>query len=276
MSLSTSLLLAAPVAGEGPLFSIKTGEELFLAVLLFCLIFACGLIAVVTLRLYWTVQGMMKPEKATSAVEEPKSFWQHLTGLKPLSREKEIMMDHEYDGIAELDNPTPPWFMYLFYGTIAFSVVYLFAYHLVGEGTTQLDEYTQEVAVAEASREEFLKKVAGSINENTVTFVEDAKSLESGKVLYGQYCTACHGEKAEGKVGPNLTDEYWLHGGDIKAVFHTINEGVPEKGMVSWKKQLNPLQVQQVASYILTLKGTNPAGAKEPQGEKVDEAVAAR
>jgi cytochrome c oxidase cbb3-type subunit 3 len=113
-----------------------------------------------------------------------------------------------------------------------------------------------------------MKKFANSVNENNVVALKDAKGLDEGKKIYTQNCVACHGQEAEGKVGPNLTDEYWLHGGDIKKVFHTLTEGVPEKGMISWKKSLNPIQIQQVASFVLSLKGTNPANAKEPQGDK--------
>lgn len=272
MTLSTILLQAVPAAAaaEKPLLEIKTPEDLFLAVILCCLVAVCAVVAVATWSLYLNVKKLSQPAGAVEAVEEPKTFWQSLTGLVPLAKEKDLKMDHEYDGIAELDNPTPPWFMYLFYSTIAFAVVYLIGYHMTGTGKLQIQEYTEEVAVAEKAREEYLAKVAGSINENTVTFVRETAALESGKTLFNQYCTACHGQNAEGKVGPNLTDEYWLHGGDVKAVFHTITEGVPEKGMVAWKKQLNPLQVQQVTSYILSLQGSKPVGAKEPQGEKVD------
>ncbi|WP_128547511.1 cbb3-type cytochrome c oxidase N-terminal domain-containing protein [Larkinella soli] len=280
MNLSTTLFtnlpgFAAPGA-ESPLIQIKTTEDLVLAVILGLLAMAAGLLLVVTLGLYFSVREWIKPAGEAKPAVEPLTLWQRFAGLVPLKRENELMMEHSYDGIQELDNPTPPWFMLLFYGTIAIGLVYLVVYHVIGDGDVMVQEYTQEVAIAERQREIYLKKVAGSINENTVTVVKDAPAIESGKALFNQYCTACHGESAEGKVGPNLTDEYWLHGGNIKAVFHTIAEGVPEKGMVPWKKQLNPLQIQQVASYILNLKGTNPPNAKEPQGEKNGEAVAAR
>lgn len=268
-----SIVLA--ITPEEPLLTIKTGEELLMVIVLGTLLVAGILLLAGTLYVYLVVRKLIQPEAETTG--EPLTFWQRFAGLAPLKREKELVMDHKYDGIEELDNPTPPWFMGLFYGTIAIGVVYLLVYHVVGTGDVMVEEYTQEVAIAEKQREIYLTQVAGSINENTVTLTKDAKDLDAGKTLFNQYCTACHGQNAEGVVGPNLTDEYWLHGGTIKAVYHTIMEGVPDKGMIAWKKQLNPLQIQQVASYILTLQGTNPANAKEPQGDKVAaEAVAAR
>ncbi|CCH53804.1 cb-type cytochrome c oxidase subunit III [Fibrisoma limi BUZ 3] len=259
------LLLMAPDTASSSIWNLKTGEDLFVVSVLLIILAGCAILAVATLHLYLSVRPLIQP---ADAAKEKRTFWQSLTGLKPLSQERELMMEHAYDGISELDNPTPPWFMYLFYSTIGFAAIYLLVFHVIGTGNIMEQEYTQEVAIAEKQREEYIKKVAGSINENTVTLLKDTKSVESGKVLYDQYCTACHGANAEGKVGPNLTDEYWLHGGDVKAVFHTVTEGVPEKGMISWKKQLNPLQIQQVTSYVLSLQGTNPLGAKEPQGEK--------
>lgn len=278
LPLFQTILLSAP-GSEGFFGSVKTVEDVFLISIIGIIILVCALVLVQTIYLYMTVRKLSEPaDAAEAAVARPqKTFWQqYVTGLLPMSQEKDLMMEHNYDGIQELDNPTPPWFMYLFYGTIAFGAVYLVAYHLLKTNDLQIDEYTKEVAIAEQQREAYIKKVAGNINENTVTLMADAKGLESGKALYTQYCVACHGDQGEGKVGPNLTDEYWLHGGDIKAVFHTITEGVPEKGMISWKNQLNPLQIQQISSYVLSLKGTNPPNAKEPQGTKVGEVVAAR
>jgi cytochrome c oxidase cbb3-type subunit III len=247
--------------------AISSGEEVLLITLALLLLAGMILVGVVGLYLMFILKRLVGPVPVAEPVE-PATWWQRVIGLKPLSREKDLVMEHAYDGIAELDNPTPPWFMGLFYGSIAFGVIYLLVFHVIGSGDIMTSEYTQEMAVAEQQREEYIRKVAGSINENTVTQLTDAKGLDEGKVIFTQYCTACHGSHGEGKVGPNLTDAYWLHGGNVKAVFHTITEGVPEKGMVSWKKQLNPLQVQQVTSYVLSLQGTNPAGAKEPQGEK--------
>jgi cytochrome c oxidase cbb3-type subunit 3 len=159
--------------------------------------------------------------------------------------------------------------MYLFYSSILFAVVYGFYYHVYLDGNIQETEYKTEVAVAEKAREAYLKKFANSVNENNVTVVKEVKDITEGAQIYTTNCIACHGDKGQGGVGPNLTDKFWIHGGDVKALFKTILQGVPEKGMIAWNKTLNPLQIQKVASYILTLQGTNPPGAKEPQGTEV-------
>lgn len=232
------------------------------AAVLLLLIYVIALVVQIT---YYMGEHAQLSEFERAYREQP--FWNKVFQLNPLKFEKQLVMDHAYDDIQELDNPTPPWFMGLFYITIAFGVVYLGMYHYAGWGSLQEDEYKQEIVAADIAREEYMKKFANSINEDNVTLLTDAKGIEAGALIYKQNCVACHGEKGEGKVGPNLTDNYWLHGGSIKAVFHTVNEGVPAKGMISWKKQLNPLQVQQVSSYVLSLVGTNPANPKEPQGE---------
>ena len=116
-----------------------------------------------------------------------------------------------------------------------------------------------------------MKKFANSINENNVTLLADSKALTKGQEEYTKNCVACHGDKGQGGVGPNLTDEFWIHGGDFKSMYHIISEGVAEKGMIAWKKSLNPLQIQQVASYLYQFRGTKPQNGKEPQGEKYEE-----
>ncbi|GAB3928595.1 cbb3-type cytochrome c oxidase N-terminal domain-containing protein [Larkinella terrae] len=243
------------------------GQDSVILMLAILLLIVMIFIGVVALYLVVILRKVVAPAPASiSKPVDSRSFWQRMAGLHALNQEKDLMMEHGYDGIQELDNPTPPWFMGLFYGTIAFGIVYLLLFHVLNVGDLQTAEYTQEVAIAEKQREMYIQKVAGSINENTVALVKDAKMLETGKTVFLQNCVACHGPQGQGGVGPNLTDEFWLHGGSVKAVFHTITEGVPEKGMMAWKKQLNPLQIQQVASYILSLQGSKPDGAKEPQG----------
>jgi cytochrome c oxidase cbb3-type subunit 3 len=196
-----------------------------------------------------------------------------LTRTVRVEQEEDILMHHEYDGIRELDNVLPPWWLWLFYGTIVWSVVYIFNVHISGTWLHQSDEYEQEMAQARADVEAYLAKAAASVDENSVTAMTDAGALAAGKVTFVTYCKACHGENGEGNaVGPNLTDAYWLHGGDIRNVFTTIKYGVVEKGMQSWKKDLKPAEIQQVASYILSLQGSNPANAKAPQGELWKEA----
>ena len=193
-----------------------------------------------------------------------------LTDTVPVEQEEVILTDHVYDGIRELDNNLPPWWKYLFYATIVFSGVYLYFYEIRDNGYTQEQEYNEEMVMAEKEKEEYMKTAANSIDESNVKLA-NAKGVENGKVLYIQNCAACHGQIGEGGVGPNLTDEYWLHGGGIKNVFKTIKYGVPQNGMISWKSQLSPSNIQDVASYIMSIQGSNPANGKAPQGDKYQE-----
>ena len=199
------------------------------------------------------------------------SIWEKLMQLKPIAEEKELEMEHKFDGIAELNNPTPAWFMVLFYGTIIFGIGYMLNYHVFGYGKLQDEEYVAEIEQAANDKIAFLANpanAASAVNENNVVFSKDAAVLQSGAALFANRCTPCHGEHAEGLVGPNLTDEYWLHGGQIKDVFKTIKYGVPEKGMIAWEKSLSAQQISDLSNYVLSLQGTKPAGAKAPQGDK--------
>jgi cytochrome c oxidase cbb3-type subunit III len=199
-----------------------------------------------------------------------------ITGAVPIEKEEEIAFHHEYDGIRELDNNMPPWWVYLFYITIVFAVVYMGHYHIFKTGDLQATEYKSEMAQAEKDKEAYMKLALNKIDESSVKVLTDKKSLESGKSIFLQSCSACHGKEGEGGVGPNLTDKYWLHGGDVKDIFKTIKYGVPQKGMISWQAQLNPGQIQELASYILTLQGTMPANGKAPQGDLFQEKVAVK
>lgn len=179
------------------------------------------------------------------------------------------ILDHDYDGILELDNSLPPWWLYMFYGTIIFSIVYCVNFFSMG-AYMQQDELNAENTEAEASIAKYKEKYGKDIDENNVTLLVDAEMLNAGKEIYTKNCVACHAANGGGGVGPNLTDNYWLHGNDIKDIFKVVKNGVPEKGMIPWETQLNPEQIQQVSSYILTeFKGKNVEGGKEPQGDEV-------
>lgn len=235
---------------------------------LISLIFLTGIIIlVVTLQLNAALKKLLHTTQKPD--EQSISWWEHFKGLKPIEREHELIMEHKYDGIAELDNPTPPWFMYLFYLTIIFGIIYGAYYHVYLDGNIQETEYKAEIALAEKAREAYMKQFANSVNESNVTITVKAKDLTEGAQIYLTNCIACHGEKGQGSIGPNLTDKFWIHGAGIKDLFKIITHGVPEKGMIAWNKSLNPLQIQQVASYVLTLQDTNPAGAKEAQGNEI-------
>lgn len=193
-------------------------------------------------------------------------FMHKLTGSTPIEKEDSIILDHNYDGIKELDNSLPPWWLYLFYATIVFGFVYMLHYHVFNSGPSSAQEYVQEVEFAQA---QLAANASGpAITEETVTALTDAGALSSGKDIFIKNCAACHGQKGEGLVGPNMTDDFWIHGGGIKNVYKIIKNGVIEKGMISWKSQLSPAQMQDVGSYILSLKGTNPPNPKAPQGDK--------
>ena len=218
--------------------------------------------------------AVKEPEKVMefaewAATEKKKpGILNRILGLKPMEQEKDLLMEHEFDGITELDNPTPAWFNWLFYGTIFFGVLYLLNFHVLKWGKLQDEEYAVEVQQAEAAKKAYLEKSGNNIDENTAKENQDAAVISAGQAIYAANCIACHGDKGQGTVGPNLTDEYWLHGGSINNIFKTIKYGVPEKGMISWEKTLSPKQIEDVANYIISLKGTNPPNPKAPQGEK--------
>lgn len=199
------------------------------------------------------------------------SLWEKLLSLKPIEQEKDLEIDHAYDGIKELNNPVPTWFNVLFFGTMFFAAGYLFYYHIGGYGDLQDKEYEHEMVKAQEEKTAYLEKSANTIDENSVLADKTPATLEEGKGIFTSNCVVCHGDKGQGIIGPNLTDDFWLHGGGINNVFKTIKYGVPEKGMISWEKNLTPKQISAVANYILSLHGTHPAGAKAPQGEKYEE-----
>lgn len=206
---------------------------------------------------------------AQNAVEKPSiafTIWQKMNKFRPMEEEGDLDIGHEYDGIKELDNVTPPWFTMGFAASIIFAVVYLWVYHVSESAPLQEEEFKIEMAVAQANLEEYLKTQANQVDENTVTLLTDAASISNGKKLFEANCVACHKNDGGGSIGPNLTDEFWLHGGSVKEVFTTIKYGVLDKGMVPWKDEMSPNQIAQLVAYIHTLQGTNPPGAKAAEG----------
>lgn len=244
--------------------------------LFWCMVgFNCVLLFVL-LYLLKVLMDMLKLVRTTPEIEEQPmlEIWTaRMTDAVPLDQEHEILMDHEYDGIRELDNNLPPWWLYMFYACILFAFIYIPYYH-IGSGESQEEEYNAEMEVAKVQKEAYLASVANKVNEKNVTAFTDESKLEAGKTIFKTFCSPCHGQKGEGGVGPNLTDEYWIHGGGIKNLFSTIKYGVPTKGMIPWETQLTPPQIQEVASYILTLEGTNPENPKAPEGKVYVEVIA--
>ncbi|MCB9182060.1 MAG: c-type cytochrome [Flavobacteriales bacterium] len=218
-----------------------------------------------------TLSGREEEELALAKEAEEPSFadtiLHKLTQAVDVEHEEDVLMHHEYDGIRELNNVLPPWWLWLFYGTIIWGVVYLVNVHILGVMPLQAEEYEQEMAQAKEDVAAYLAQFSNLVDESNVTVATDEATLASGESIYKQFCVACHGANGEGGVGPNMTDAYWIHGGGIKNVFKTIKYGVPQKGMISWQSQLKPSEMQAVASYILTLQGTDPPNQKEPQGE---------
>jgi len=197
-------------------------------------------------------------------------MWQRLNASVPVDRETDIELDHNFDGIRELDNHLPPWWKWLFYGTIGWAAVYLVIYHVSASLPLSEQEYSQEVAIArEASEKYKAAQPAESIDENTLVFNNDRALIEKGKQVFTNNCASCHKENGAGGIGPNLTDDYWLHGGDIKNIYGTIKNGVTEKGMIAWGGVLKPEEIRNAAFFVMSLHGSNPPGAKAPQGELI-------
>jgi len=205
-------------------------------------------------------------EKAKVVVKQP-SLIEKLNASVAVEKEADILLDHNYDGIQELDNDLPPWWKYGFYITIVWAVIYFIHFHVTNTGKLQLAEYEDQLAQGKHDMDEYRKKAANLVDENNATFLLDAGSLSSGKSIYMDNCAACHGRSCEGSVGPNLTDEYWLYSGGIKDIFKTIKYGYPEKGMKSWQQDLGAKQIHEVTSFIKSLQGSNPANPKEKQGD---------
>lgn len=196
-----------------------------------------------------------------------KNVWKKLAGNKPLEEENEIILDHNYDGIRELDNKLPPWWVYMFYATIIFGVVYMVRFHIFND-YDQDTEYERDVAQAQIDIEAYKKTAKDLVDASTVELLTEASDLNAGRAIFETNCVACHMVDGGGGIGPNLTDDYYILGGGIKNVFHTISEGGRDgKGMVAWKQNLKPTEIAQVASYVVNLRGTTAANPKAAEGE---------
>jgi len=180
--------------------------------------------------------------------------------------EKDLTFQHEYDGIQEYDNPLPGWWLFLFWATILFSAWYLL-YYQFGHGETVPQQYDREMlALYDLQTKQLLK--LGPINDELIAgFSAKPDMMASAKGLFAQKCAVCHGPAGQGNIGPNLTDDYWLHGGKPTQIYHTIAEGVPAKGMISWKSQLPAGQMLALSAYVRTMHGSNPPNPKAPQGD---------
>ncbi|MEZ4792628.1 MAG: cbb3-type cytochrome c oxidase N-terminal domain-containing protein [Gelidibacter sp.] len=260
-------------SGEKPAFLEYPYVSLFLLLVFLILVAIEGIVSVLENTLYQSLDEEARARYDAKKAEKPAIFkWVQKTyikllGSKPIEEEHEIILDHNYDGIRELDNSLPPWWLYSFYISIIFALVYMLRFH-VFSGDNQYEELEQEYAEAKITIEAYKKTAKDLVDFNTVEVLVDAGDLKAGQNIFETNCVACHKIDGGGGIGPNLTDEYWILGGGIKNVFHTISEGGRNgKGMIAWKQSLKPSEIAQVASYVLTFQGTTPAEPKDPQGD---------
>ena len=175
---------------------------------------------------------------------------------------RDHLLEHDYDGIREYDNPLPRWWVYIFWATIAFAVIYLINVPPIGIGKGRIADYERDMAAAAA-----LHPTGQELDPAALAaLAKDPRAVAAGKTVFTTNCAACHRADAGGMIGPNLTDDYWLHGGTLPEIYHTVNTGVLDKGMPAWGKVLKPDQVAAAAAYVSTLRGTNPPNPKPPQG----------
>ena len=223
-------------------------------------------------RTYRALMGL-DVEKEKEEVEASRwvEWWNRLdqrffTKAIPVEQEADVMLDHDYDGIRELDNALPPWWKYGFYITIVVAFIYIFNFHIFGTGKNPEQEYAAEMSEGRKQEELYKAKTKDLVDENNVT-IADAAGIAAGKALYNQSCVACHAADGGGGIGPNLTDNNWIHGGSMNDIYKTIKLGYPDKGMQSWQTVYSPVQMKNLTSFVKSLKGSKPANPKEAQGE---------
>lgn len=260
-------------SGDRPAFIKFPMVSVFLFVFLFLLIaieITVSAVDNITYHLLTEEQKIQLNEASNLSFKDSewyKKLMAKLTKTESLDNEDQLLLDHDYDGIKELDNNLPPWWVYLFYACIIFGVVYMVRFEVLGADNQEM-ELKKEVAQAKIDIAEYMKTAPDMMDEKTVTLLTDPADLAAGKEIFTTNCAACHRADGGGQIGPNLTDDQWILGGGIKNVFHTlVNGGRDGKGMISWKGTLKPKEMQKVASYILSLKGSNPPDAKAPEGE---------
>lgn len=260
-------------SGDRPAFIKYPMLTLFLFVFLFILIaieITMNAVDNITYSIMTDEQRKQLDEATNLGLTETewyKNLMKRLTKTEPIENEGNLLMDHDYDGIKELDNNLPPWWVYLFYGCIIFAFAYMVKYEVMGADDQEM-EFQKEMAQAKIDIEEYKKTAPDMMDEKSVILLTEASELAKGKAIFETNCMACHRADGGGQIGPNLTDDHWILGGGIKNIFHTISNGGRDgKGMVAWNAMLKPTEIQHVASYIISLKGTNPKDAKTPEGD---------
>ncbi|AUC86224.1 cytochrome C oxidase subunit III [Polaribacter sp. ALD11] len=256
---------------ENP-FSVYENPLVWLALIGFILVVVLKeLVSTLAIKRATTLQN-----EKDGIIPEPSNAWlpkllKSWTKAKRIEDEQEIILDHNYDGIRELDNSLPPWWVYMFYASIVFAVVYLVRFEVL-DGDSQIVEYDKAVAEAKAELNKYKATATDLITADNVTLLTDAKDLSRGKAIFNLNCASCHLGDGGGSIGPNLTDEFWILGGGIKNVFSTISNGGRDgKGMIAWNKTLKTEDIAKVSSYVVSLQGTTPAQGKAAQGEKWEE-----
>lgn len=265
---------ASAAAAPQPIDWTLTGDRLnflVLAVIFFELL-------VIAYFAYWLKTLLIPAKVKPLATGEPKAlsqtnaWWDRFNKSVEIENEKDVQLDHNYDGIKELNNALPPWWLYGFYFTILFAGIYLYRYHISGTAPLQVEELNIATAQAEKDMAAAMASMANKVDENSIEYKADPTLIEEGRGLFAQNCKSCHGEQAQGaSIGPNLTDVYWIHGGNIKDIFKTIKNGVQEKGMISWQQTLSNKQIAAVATFVRSLQGSNPPNPKAPQGTEYKE-----
>jgi cytochrome c oxidase cbb3-type subunit 3 len=262
-------------SGDRPAFIEDPMIMMFLVLVLFILIAIEGIIGAMENILFNSLDEEGKKRYTALKNKAPKftklkKLYERLVDSKPVEEETEIVLDHNYDGIKELDNNLPPWWLYGFYASIVFAGIYMLRYH-VFDGENQFMQLERLTAEAQVEVDLYnAKNTKNVIDYDAITLLTEASDISAGKQIYLKNCIACHREDGGGGIGANLTDEHWILGGGIKNVFKTISlGGRPGKGMEAWtRKGLKASQIQQVASFVLTFKGTTPGpGAKAPEGD---------
>ncbi|MCK9481978.1 MAG: c-type cytochrome [Bacteroidia bacterium] len=200
-----------------------------------------------------------------------RSWLEQLNETRSLDSESEAAIDlgHDYDGIRELDNPTPPWWKWGFRISMVFAVVYMWVYFVGKNAPLQLEELAIANAHAEQAKAEYLAKSGNQVDENNIQAITDAGEIAKGKEIFEKNCSACHLNDGGGLIGPNLTDDYWMHGNTLNDIFKTIKYGVPGTGMVAWQANFSDKQIVQITNFVKSLHGTTPQSAKEPEGDLI-------
>lgn len=261
---------AGTVAAEASQNSSAMGNNALSLLLITIIIVEIAIIAYLIKQISF-LTGIDALQKEAVSEGKATTLWDKINSFKPLSQEKDIDLGHSFDGIRELDNIAPPWFTIGFAFTILFAIVYMYRYHISESAPLQIQEYENSLLQAKAEKEAFEKlSPPKTVDENNLVMLGDAE-IAKGKELFIKNCGTCHANDGGGGAGPNLTDNYWIHGGSLKDIFVTIRDGYPDKAMPTWSGLLSPQQIEQLSSFVKSLKGTSPASPKEKQGELFNE-----